>query len=188
MIIGLTGTKASGKGEVADFLKQRGFVYLSLSDMVRQEAANRGLRGYTVKDLQNIGNELREKFGNSILAKRALDIIKKEAGNYVVDGIRNTGEVKELRSLTDFVLIAVDAPESERFERLKKRARPSDPKTYPEFLEMDKRDRGSHEKGNGQQVDACIQMANYQIHNDSALDKLYGAVENILAKHKDKIK
>ena len=56
MIVGLTGTKASGKGEVAEILKKRGFAYSSTSDRVREEAVARGLINYTIKDLQYIGN------------------------------------------------------------------------------------------------------------------------------------
>ncbi len=37
MIIGLTGKNASGKGEVAQYLKTRGFTFYSLSDVLREE-------------------------------------------------------------------------------------------------------------------------------------------------------
>ena len=36
MIIGLTGKNGSGKGEVAEFLKKRGYTYFSLSDEIRE--------------------------------------------------------------------------------------------------------------------------------------------------------
>lgn len=109
MIIGVTGTKASGKGEVAELFKGKGFIYLSLSDRVREEAMGRGLLNYTIKELQDIGNELREKFGNGVLVSRTLKMMEKSR-NYVIDGIRNLGEIKELRKEKDFFLIAVDAP------------------------------------------------------------------------------
>ena len=48
MIIGLTGTKASGKGIIADILKEGGFVYYSLSDIVGEEAARKGLSNYNI--------------------------------------------------------------------------------------------------------------------------------------------
>ena len=38
MIIGLTGTIASGKGVVSDYFKEKGFVYISLSNELRQIA------------------------------------------------------------------------------------------------------------------------------------------------------
>ena len=37
MIIGLTGENCAGKGTVADYLKKKGFYYLSLSDVIREE-------------------------------------------------------------------------------------------------------------------------------------------------------
>ena len=36
MIVGLTGPNAAGKGVVADFLRERGYAYFSLSDIVRE--------------------------------------------------------------------------------------------------------------------------------------------------------
>ena len=36
-VIGLTGTNAAGKGEVANYLKNQGYAYFSLSDAIRDE-------------------------------------------------------------------------------------------------------------------------------------------------------
>jgi len=181
MIIGLTGTKASGKGEVAELFKRRGFIYFSLSDRVREEAISRGLLNYTIKDLQDIGNELREKFGNSILVLRTLKMMEKEK-NYVIDGIRNLGEIKELRKEKDFFLIAVDSQPEKRFERLIIRGRNSDPKTWQEFLLMDERDRGKQELNSGQQVDKCIEQADFRIYNNESLEVLNRTTDEILKK------
>jgi dephospho-CoA kinase len=43
MIIGLTGKNGSGKTEVSEYLKNRGFEYHSLSDEIRNEIRRRGL-------------------------------------------------------------------------------------------------------------------------------------------------
>jgi len=187
MIIGLTGTKASGKGEIAKFLQAKGFLYFSLSDIVREEAKKKGL-GKTVAELQDVGNWLREKYGPSVLAKRIIKVIKeverekgeKGSKNFVIDGIRNPAEIKELRKLRGFYLISVDAPKKKRFEWMLKRARPSDPKTWSEFLKMDKRDKGKKELVIGQQVKACMQMADFKIKNNSTLLKLREKIERIL--------
>ena len=69
MIIGLTGKNASGKGEVANYLKSKGFIYYSLSDVIREEATKRGLE-HSRENLINLGNELREKFGPKHLAQQ----------------------------------------------------------------------------------------------------------------------
>jgi len=180
MIIGLTGTKAGGKGAVAEILKEKDFFYTSLSDRVREEASRRGLGNYTIKDLQDIGNELRERFGNEVLAKRTIQMIEGKE-NVVIDGIRNLGEIQELRKIKGFVLIGIDAPRKLRFERLIKRGRASDPKTYEEFLEIDKRDIGEGEENYGQQVGECMKEADYKIYNDGSLDDLKRKVDEILA-------
>ena len=188
MIIGLTGTKASGKGIIADILKERGFVYYSLSDMVREEAVKRGMKTYNIKDLQNIGNDLRNRFGNGILANMTLERLKrdikegKKKKDYVIDGIRNPWEIEESRRFEGykFILIAVDAPQEARFKRLLERARDSDPKDWQGFLEMDKRDKGIAEENSGQQVEKCIEMADIKIYNDSSIEVLKDKTEKIL--------
>src|SRR3989338_8189362 len=60
MIIGLTGKNGSGKGEAAKFLKERGFQYHSLSDVVREETAKQG-KALTRANLIRAGNDLRKK-------------------------------------------------------------------------------------------------------------------------------
>ncbi len=180
MIIGLTGTKASGKGILAEILREEGFVYSSTSDRVREEAILRGIENYTIKDLQNIGNELREKFGCDILVKRTLEKLK-DSKNLVIDGIRNPGEIEALKK-QNAKIVAVDAPEKQRFERLIKRARHSDPKTWEEFIAMEKRDSGIGESNTGQQTSKCIEMADYRIINEGTLEELKTKIEYFLMK------
>jgi len=81
MIIGLTGRNASGKGEVAEYLKSKGFVYLSLSDELREEATNLGIE-HTRDNLIKLGNELREKYGPNYLAAKINDKIKQQLKKY----------------------------------------------------------------------------------------------------------
>ena len=71
MIIGLTGKNGSGKTEVSEYLKSRGFEYHSLSDEIRDEIRRRGLE-ITREVLIEVGNDLREKFGPGVLAERIL--------------------------------------------------------------------------------------------------------------------
>ena len=102
MIIGVTGPIASGKSEVGKILKKLGFPKISLSNFVRDEAKKRGLE-IERKVLQDLGNELREKYGVGVLAEMALK--KMECEDYwVVEGIRNKGEVSVFRK-KDFILM-----------------------------------------------------------------------------------
>ena len=43
MILGVAGPYAAGKGEVVAYLRERSFAAFSLSDVIREELAARGL-------------------------------------------------------------------------------------------------------------------------------------------------
>ena len=184
MIIGLTGTKASGKGIVAEILKEKGFFYLSTSDQVRKEAVKKGILNYKTSDLQDIGNELREKFGAQELIIRCLEE-RKEHQDVVIDGIRNPGEIQEIKKVGG-IMISVDAPVELRFERIVARKRDSDPSNLEEFKEMESRDRGNKESNEGQQVDKCIELSDHTIFNDGTFETLKTRVEYILIKERTK--
>src|SRR5690606_36551722 len=102
MIIGLTGKFAAGKGTVADMLLERGFVYHSLSDVLREELARRGI-GESRTSLMALGNELRAAEGPDALARRILDRLR-DGRDHLVDSIRTPAEVETLRQLPDFTL------------------------------------------------------------------------------------
>jgi len=138
MIIGLTGKNAAGKGELADYLKSKGFVYFSLSDALREEATKQGL-DHSRDVLIKLGTDLRKKLGNGILAERINEKIRQNKGNFVVDSIRNPGEIEELRKNDGFILIGVNADAEIRFERLMKRGRAGDSRTFEEFKHHEKK-------------------------------------------------
>ena len=171
MIIGLTGTMASGKDVIAEILKKKGFIILSLSDEVREEAKARGIEP-TRENWQTIGNEMRKEFGNGILAQKVLRKVSDPQKHYVINGIRNTSEVHELKNWPSFYLIAVDAPQQMRFQRMIQRNRPSDPKNFYDFMKVDGIDQGLNQDDSGQQVKACIQLAEYHIFNEFSTERL----------------
>jgi len=171
MIIGLTGTMASGKDAVGEILKKKGYVYFSLSDEVRHEAQARGIE-MTRENLQNLGNEMRKAEGNSVLAQRVLMKITDPQKNYVINGIRNPAEIAELKNWPGFYLMAVDAPQELRFQRLMTRNRPSDPKVFYLFMKADNKDQGLGEEESGQQVAACMKLADVSIFNDFSIERL----------------
>jgi len=77
----------------------------------------------------------------------AVEYMPKEKNFIIIDSIGNPGEVEYLKKKygKTFKLLAVDANEKIRFERLLVRGEKKDPKTWEEFLEMDKRDKGFDE-------------------------------------------
>jgi len=173
-VIGLTGTIGAGKDIVKEFLISRfNSYYVSLSSIIRTEAEEKK-SNFNRKTLQDLGDGLRKKYGNGILAKLAVEYLQRDKELIIVDGIRNVAEVEFLRKTfgEKFILIGVDAPQKLRFERVGKRRTTRDPKTWEEFVEMDKRDQGENEPEYGQQTKKCLEQADFVIFNDGEREKV----------------
>ena len=175
LVLGLTGPNAAGKGEVAAMLRDHGFAVHSLSDVVREEAAARGLppeRGPLIE----VGNDLRRQLGPGALAER---IVPRLGGRDVVDSIRNPAEVAVLRRVAGFVLARVTASVATRFERSVARARPGDPGTLEAFRAREAQENATDPAG--QQLDRTAALADVVLENDGDLTALRAAVDRLLA-------
>jgi dCMP deaminase len=178
MLIGLTGRNASGKGEVAEYLKRKSFYYYSLSDVIRDEIRRRGMEP-TRERLIEVGNELRTQYGPEVLAERVLALIEDDK-HYVIDSIRNPAEVEAFRAAKHFKLIRIEAPVEIRFQRIVTRKRESDPQTLAAFIELENREaQGSVNSQNLLKVEA---MADYSLINDGPLAKLYPQIDELLVR------
>ncbi len=177
MIIGLTGKNGAGKGEVAKYLQERGFLYYSLSNVLREEAQKEG-KPVTRDILVELGNRLRSEHGPSVLAEKIFSRLDPEK-HYVIDSIRHPSEVQVFRRRTDFLLAAVRAPERLRFERLRQRARESDPKTFEEFQGLEQREAASQNKSD-QQMDQAIHLHDALLENTGPLKMLHEKVRELL--------
>lgn len=183
-VIGLTGTIAAGKEVVKQILLQKLNCYqVTLSGAIfGQLEKKKGI--FNRKTMQDMGNELRQKYGGHVLAKVSTEFMPRDRPYLIVDGIRNPAEAEWLKNAYrgNFVLIAVDAPQQARFERMIKRAKPTDPKTFEEFADIDNRDQGTNEPPYGQQVRRCIQMADFVIDTDGDPAKVAEKVAEIIPK------
>ncbi len=175
MVLGLTGPNASGKGEVVAYLRDRGFASHSLSDIIREEAAARGLPPER-EHLIRIGNLLRREGGAGVLARRVLPRLE---GRALVDSIRNPGEVEVLRGLPRFVLLGLMAPLEVRFRRSLARRRGGDPETLEQFAAREEQE--NSQDPNAQQLQATFALADHVIDNDGDLDELHRRVDRALA-------
>jgi dephospho-CoA kinase len=180
MKLGLTGPIASGKGEIAKILISRGFCYISLSDIVREEARKRNIE-MSRENLQNLGNSLRKKFGAGILGKTVRERIEEEPErNWVIDGIRNPYEVEELRKMEDFYLIAVTAPLETLVERVISRKRIEDSDSIEEIRKRILKEIGDDQPEEGQRIKDCMAISDFTIVNIHSLNHLEREVENII--------
>lgn len=184
MFIGLTGYLATGKGVVSDLLKEAGFSYASLSDVVREEATNQGLE-HTRENLIKVGNELRQANGANYFAKKIAEKVNAEnEKNWVIDGIRNPLEVKELQKLHEFYLIGITSSAETIVSRILSRKRDGDSISEEEIREKLDMEKGKGQPADGQQVAKCIDMSDYLIVNEGSIDDLKIKIEhffNLLA-------
>ena len=177
MIIGLTGENCSGKGMVADYLQKKSFYFYSLSDVIREELTSKGTE-ITRDALIKEGNNLRQKYGSSVLAVKTTAKLQTDK-NYIIDSIRNPAEVNELKKLTRFVLLKILSDPENRFERMKERNREGDPKTLKEFLRVEELE-ASNQNSAKQQLTACMKLADKTIVNDDQPENLYKKVDQLL--------
>ena len=180
MLIGLTGRIASGKGEIVGCLKRKGFEYCTISQVVREEAAKINIP-ITRESLQDVGNLIRKHEGSGGWIKRLIKRLDLNKNN-IIDGIRNPGEILELRKIKNFGLISVDAPQKTRYQRVLSRGKESDPKIWEEFLKTDERDFGENESEEGQQVGRCMALADFHLMNDSTLEEFNKKIDEVYAK------
>jgi dephospho-CoA kinase len=173
-LVGLTGTNASGKGEAAAFFVAHGFAYFSQSDVIREELLRKGLEP-TRDNLIREGNGLRQRFGPDILARRVLD---KVTGDSIIDSIRNPSEIEYWRGQENFVLLAIDAPVEVRFQRAVSRGRDESAGSLEEFQAKENQEKTLDRKA--QQLETCMQMADFTILNDGTLKEFHNKLEAFL--------
>jgi dephospho-CoA kinase len=174
-LIGLTGTNGAGKGEAAAYFVARGYAYFSLSDVIRDELRERG-EPSSRDNLIRTGNDLRDRFGPDVLARRTMDKIGR-TGRAVIDSIRNTREVDLLRRQEGFMLLAIDAPIALRFARVAVRGRDESAGDLEAFRKKEEEERAGG--ATGQQLEACMAAADRLIINDGTIPEFRRKLEEV---------
>lgn len=143
LVIGLTGMIGAGKSAVSDHLIQKyNFFYISSGDVVRDELKTLGLEINRI-NAQSLAKQKVEEYGKDYWVNKILDAINNSNSDYAIfDGIRYWVDYSKSKELfgDDFILIQVDAPKQERFQRMKLRNRPGDPQTILDFEKQQKKE------------------------------------------------
>ena len=169
MLIGLTGRNAAGKGEVAKYLQTKSFYYYSLSDAIRDELRARKLE-VSRESLIQVGNELRQRFGPSVLADRIVELTRARPKLRHRFHPKSCGSRDASQSRKDFKLIRVDAPLQTRFERTVARRRENDPITFEAFVALDNREASGD--ATSQNLIEVEKLADEVLVNDASLEEL----------------
>ena len=176
MIIGLVGTFAAGKDTAAEYLvKKYGFKHVSTGNIVRKLVRTNDWGDLGRENLQRVGNKLRREHGEGYLVEVALQ----EAPPLVVSGMRNPMEVQTLKEHGE-VVISIDAPINQRWERAKARQRIDDALTVEEFVQQQKVEESPDPKA--QNITSVIAMSDYSISNEGTLSQLEQQLDEILTR------
>ena len=176
LIVLVAGMPGSGKSVVSRVARSMGLPVYVMGDVVREEAARRGIEP-TPSNLNMLARRLREEHGPTVIAERVAEKLRR--GNpdsiVVVDGVRSLDEVEVFRKLGETVIVAVHASPKTRFERLRRRGRPGDPQTWEEF-----RQRDLTELGFG--LGNVIALADYMLVNEGELREFEEQARRLLEK------
>lgn len=177
LVLGFVGKLCAGKGlAIAYLVEKYGFYASSCSDRIREEIRKQG-KEVTREGLQEVGGKLRGEFGPAVLAQRTWEnILDSGAKKAIVDSIRGKEEVDFLKTQINFYLIAIEADQRTRFDRMVSRAIKSDPITWEEFRKTEARDL----TGDGRNIEACIKEADFHIENNGSAEELYQKLEKLL--------
>ena len=175
-VIGVTGLPGSGKSILFETAEEKGAVVVSMGDIVREKAAERG------EDSGTTARTLREEFGQYIVAEltieRIKEILEKESEGKVilVDGIRSPYEIELFKeNFDDFISVSIYASPQTRFKRLVLRNREDDPEVFEDFLVRENREIGFG-------IAEVVATADYMLDNECTLEEFKEKVATFIEK------
>jgi dephospho-CoA kinase len=142
-IIAFTGMPASGKSEAVQLAKDKGIPVIRMGDLVWEET-RRQSKPLDDKNVGDVANSMRKKYGMDIWAKRTVEKIHslKKSPHLIIDGVRNMEEIEYFKKELglDFFVVAIDASDKLRRKRTITRGRTDDSKDLKDLEERDKRE------------------------------------------------
>ncbi|MBD3245272.1 MAG: AAA family ATPase [Candidatus Moranbacteria bacterium] len=178
IVIGVTGKNGSGKDTVCDFIEKKYQAKkLVFSDLLKK-ALSVFLDHITRNDFSWLSTNLRQRYGEGILAKgMKIQIEKTREKIIVVSGVRDFGELKMIKSYKNGYLVYVDVNLKIRWERISRRGTKIDDKiSFKEFKAI--KEKLPSEKD----IQALGNSADFIIKNNSGLKDLEMEIEKIMNK------
>lgn len=176
IIIGLVGEIAAGKDTIAEYLAAKHNARTVSFSQPLRDILNRLYLPQTRENLANCGIALRNVFGQDLLSKVIAEEIKhSEAEIVILPNVRLESDLVYLANEPGFVLVAVNADQKIRFERLKNRRQNADDgnKTWEQFLSDSQLPTEIH-------IRELAELAKHQIDNNGTEKQLFEQTEKII--------
>ncbi|MEM2904413.1 MAG: AAA family ATPase [Candidatus Bathyarchaeia archaeon] len=141
LVLGIAGLPGSGKSTVASVAASEGWTVISMGDIVREFAAELGLKP-TAENIGALAVKLRGERGPIVIAEECVKRARKLPSDFlVIEGLRSLEELEFFRSsFKRFMLLGVVAPDERRFRNLYLRGREDDPRAFQEFKARERRE------------------------------------------------
>ncbi len=181
-IIAFAGMPFSGKSVAVEQAKQQNIQVVRMGDLVWAETRRQG-RPLDDKNVGDVANTMRIHHGMDIWARKTVEFIKtlQPTDLLVIDGIRNAEEILFFKQNLgrDFLVVAVDAPDTLRHQRGLFRGRDDDSGTLKAIHERDEREIRWGLRD-------VIKNADIRIENSGSLEEFQSEVRKLFKKILDK--
>lgn len=177
-IFGITGSIGAGKGTVVEYLKEKGFVHISARSFFVEEMEKRGIP-VDRDHMSQFANDLRKEHGPGYVFEALLVRAQGAGEKVVIESLRTPGEVEKMRSHPNTILLAVDAEQRIRYNRIFARQSELDSVTFDEFQAHEEREMENTEP-HKQNIRAVINMADHHLTNNGTLDELHAQIDAVL--------
>ncbi len=181
MIIGLTGTNGAGKGTVVEYLKTIGFKHLSVREYLVTELKKEN-KELIRENMINLANHLRETYSPDYIVKELYESAHRSKQNCIIESIRCPGEVTYLKKQPEFYLLAVDAEQNQRYQRIHNRNSETDKITLEEFIEQEKKEYENKDPFK-QNLKQCIKLADINLENNESIENLNKKTKQIISNY-----
>jgi dephospho-CoA kinase len=176
IILGFTGQLACGKGTVASYMTEKYGASNYRFSTVLRDVLQRLYIPHNRANMQDLSTILRQRFGEDLLAKvMAEDVRNDQQAVIAVEGIRRMADIVHLRTIPEFKLIAIEADEKIRYQRLISRGENPDDasKTWEEFLH-------DHLAETELSIPEVMATADFVINNNGTVDDLHQQIDSII--------
>lgn len=176
-----------GKAVAADMLREEGFQIIELGDIWRELLVKAKIPKEDMKAGREFTLQLRLREGKDVYARYALERIDPSMKKVVIMGVRSTYEIDHLKknAKDKIVVVALTAPLSLRFERMRARNKPEDPKTVEDFRWLEARNRRGFMADKGEEkfgLATVMKQADYRVSNTGTLEALRDKLSRVIKK------
>ncbi|MDA8597109.1 AAA family ATPase [Candidatus Pacebacteria bacterium] len=179
MILGITGTDGAGKGTVVDYLvNDKQFVHYSARAIWEEEIERRSMESNRA-NMRLVANDLRAEHGYDYSVTYYLDKIAAEKpARAVIESQRAIKEVETLKAAGG-ILLAVDAKQQLRYERITSRGSATDHISFETFCEQEALEMDDPDPA-GMQKATVMEMADFTLTNNGELEALHEQIDGVL--------